>query len=121
MSYGTPLAINRVATGAITPYRIVKGTATDGEVTQAAAGGDKLVGVAGQVGADAAGDRIDINHAGVVPVEFGGNVAFGDELTSDANGKAVVALTTNRVIGIALENGDDTTIGSMLIAPSTKP
>lgn len=116
--YGQPFSINRKATAAIAAYRIVKPTANDGEVTQAAAATDKLVGVSGQVSVSAAGDRIDIMYAGVVPVEYGGDVANGDLLTADADGKAVVADDDERVIGTAMEKGDAGTIGSVFIERS---
>lgn len=115
--YGNPLAVNRVATAAIAPYRIVKFTATDGEATQASAGTDESMGVSGQTGADAAGDRLDINIAGVVPCEFGGAVAAGKECAADANGKAVAAVAGDRIIGFALENMADTEVGPLRLAP----
>jgi hypothetical protein len=111
------LTLNKTASGAIAPYRIVKATAADGVVAQAAAATDKMVGVSGQAGA-ADTERIDIEHAGVAPVEYGGNVAYGDPLTSDAQGRAVVAVLASRQIGIAQEAGDLGTIGSMLLAPA---
>lgn len=112
------LTINRVSSAAISPYRFVKGTATDGVVTQASSSKDDIVGCSGQVGADAANERLDINHSGAAPIEFGGAIAFGDALTSDANGKAVKAKDGDRVGGFALENGVDGVIGSMLLAPA---
>jgi hypothetical protein len=114
------LTLNRTASGAITAYRIVK-PAGDGKVAQCSAKADAAVGVAGIVGAADKG-RIDINFAGVVPVEYGGAVSAGDLLMSDAQGRAVVADDTCRVIGVANEDGSGAgVIGSMLIAPSSIP
>lgn len=111
----SPLTHNQSASGAISPYRIVKGTVTDGTVAQATADTDKFVGVSGQNGA-ADGERIDINKAGIVPVQYGGNVAYGDPLTSSAAGKAIVAVAGDRVLGVAQENGDLDAIGSILLS-----
>lgn len=97
-------ARNRLASGAIGAHLIVKGTATDGVVSQAAAGTDKIVGVADQFGAaDAA--RLDVIHDGPAKVVAGGAIAFGDRLTSDGNGKAVVAADGDYILGTAMENG----------------
>lgn len=41
--------------------------------------------------------------SGIVPVIAGGNIAVGAEIASDANGKAVTAVSTNYVIGRALK------------------
>lgn len=111
------LAITMVASGAILPYRICAATATDDELKQGASSAEKLFGVSGQIGAEA-GEPIDVHVAGIVPVTYGGNVAAGDLLTTDATGRAVVATDGARVIGLAAENGDADTLGSMLIAPS---
>lgn len=109
------LCINHAAAGAIPSYRIVKGTATEATVALAAADTDKFVGVSGIVSADAAGDRIDVEMLGVAPVQYGGAVAYGDFLTSDATGRAIVALAGDRVIGVAQEAGAIDEIGSLLI------
>lgn len=100
---------NRVTAGAIGAYRLVKGTATDNTVAQAAAGTDKIVGATKDVYCDAAGDRIDIVHTGYVRLQAGGNIAFGDLLTSDANGKAVVVADGQRIGAMSLENVDQDT------------
>lgn len=78
------------ADAAIVKYRIVKHGDADGDVAQAAASHDALIGIADRLGA-AAADRVEIVRAGIAEVEYGGTVARGDLLTSDANGKAVVA------------------------------
>lgn len=108
------LTINRKAVGLVSPYRILKAGAADGEVVQASLATDKFVAVSGHVGGTDA--QIDVHVAGIVPVQYGGVVAFGDQLTSDADGKAVVAADGQRVIGIAQEGGDLDAIGSVQIA-----
>lgn len=113
--YGDLIYINRKASGAVSPYRFVKGTATDGVVAQSSAKSDAHVGICGQIGA-ADGLRLDIVHAGITDVEFGGTVAFGDPLTADANGKAVKAGPGDRVAAFALENATAGVIGTCILA-----
>jgi len=106
---------------ALLPYRIVKPGSDDDHVTLAAAATDPLTGVVDDLGADA-NDRVDIQLAGVVEVEYGGNVTRGNLLTSDANGKAIAAApeagVTMSVIGRAMVSGADGEIGSVLLMPS---
>lgn len=109
------LCINHIAAGAIPSYRIVKGTAAEATVALAVTDTDKFVGVSGIVSADAAGDRIDIEMLGIAPVQYGGTVAFGDLLTSDATGRAIIAIAGDRVIGVAQEAGVIDEIGSLLL------
>jgi hypothetical protein len=89
MSNSPTLTKNYSAGGAVTKRRIVKWSA-DATVVQATAATEKLIGVAGELSA-ASGARIDIHRAGIVEVEYGGEVTRGDPLTSDADGKAVAA------------------------------
>lgn len=109
-----------VAEAAIAAYRIVKWGAADGQVLQAAAVGDKQIGVSNEIG-PAINERCDIVRSGIADVQYGGNVTRGDPLTSDANGKAVAAApaagVNNYIIGFAEVSGVDGDIGSVLIAP----
>ncbi|EIJ33326.1 capsid cement protein [Thiothrix nivea] len=108
------LVKNFVAGAAVTANRIVKHGAADDAVIHGAAATDKLLGVAD---ADAAsGARVDVVLSGVADVAYGGTVARGDLLTADANGKAVVASTGNRVVGVALVAGVAGDIGEVLLA-----
>jgi len=111
---------NYVAEGAITAFRIVKRGTSDDEVLQGAAAADKVFGIAGELGADI-GERIDINQGGQPDVEYGGVVSRGDELVSDANGKAVKAAPAAganvRIIGFASVDAADGDIGPMDYAP----
>ena len=95
---------NFTADTAIGKRRIVKFGASEGRVAQAD-GAAGLLGVSGVRGADA-GARIDVYLSDIQPVELGGAVAYGDWLTSDANGKAIVAApaegVTMEVIGRAM-------------------
>ena len=102
------LTKSRNAGGAITRYRITKYGAADGEVLQAAAATDALNG------------RVDISVNGLANVEYGGVVTRGDELTSDAVGRAVAAApgagSNVNIIGYAEVSGVSGDIGSVDIA-----
>jgi hypothetical protein len=108
-----------VAGAAVAAYRIVK-QSDDNTVIQGAAVSDKLIGISDSLGAVSAA-RCEVHLAGVAEVEYGGNVAVGDPLTSDANGTAVVAApaagVNNRLIGFAMVAGAASDIGSCNIAP----
>ena len=106
------------AEAAITARRIVKFGAADYGVVQGAANTDALIGVA-DLGADAAGDRVDVHRGGLADVEYGGNVTRGDLLTTDGNGRAITAVAGAgvRAIGVAEVSGVLGDIGKVLIAP----
>lgn len=111
------------AGAALSGKRIVKFSA-DGEVSQAAAATDLLAGVADGFGAEgtdtsySTGDRVDVHRAGLVEVRYGGTIARGKPVTSDANGKAVEATVAgSKAIGIAEVSGVAGDIGTILIAP----
>ena len=110
-----------VAEAAIAANRIVKFGAADDKVLQAAAVGDKLIGVCDNV-APALGERVDIIVSGIADVRIGGAVTRGDPLTTDANGKGVAAApaggTNNRIIGMALASGVLDDIIPVLVSPS---
>lgn len=113
-----------IAAAVIAPFRICKPSGTGNEVVQAAAATDLSIGVTGEVGAAAIGDTVDLVRTGLADVEYGGNVTRGQELTSDADGKAIAAApgagVNHRVIGIAEVAGAAGDIGKFLIAPSVK-
>ncbi|MBB4287741.1 capsid cement protein [Roseospira goensis] len=115
------LTLNFTAAGVIAAFRIVAATATDGTVAQGAANTDKLIGTTGPRGAEAAGDRVDVVMGGAPQVTAGGAFAFGDPITADADGKAVLADPATganaRVVGIALEAGAAEALTRILIVP----
>jgi hypothetical protein len=115
------LTENFIAGAAVSPYRIVKHGAADGQVLQGAAVGDAIFGVSDSLGADAANDRIDVHTAGLADVEYGGAVTRGDELTTDANGKAVAAApavgVNNNIVGQARVSGVAGDIGKVQLSP----
>jgi hypothetical protein len=101
----TPLLTKAFDAGAaIGAYRIVKFGADDDTVILGAAGTDALIGITGQVGAAAAGDRVDVDMAGIGEVAAGDGITRGNQLTSDADGAAVVADAGDTVIGVALKS-----------------
>lgn len=112
---------NYTADATIGKYRIVKMGSADGNVAQAAAATDLLIGVTSRVTAEAAGDRVDVIRSGLAEVEYGGAVTRGAKLTADANGKAVAAApaagVNNQIIGVAEVSGVAGDIGSVFIAP----
>lgn len=110
------------AEAAIAAFRIVKIGAADGGVIQGAAAADVLLGVSDELGQATAADRVDVILTGIADVLYGGTVARGARLTSDATGRAVAAApavgVNNGIIGIALVSGVLGDVGSVLITPS---
>jgi hypothetical protein len=117
------LVKNYSAEGAIPGYRLVKFGAADGGILVCAAATDKSIGVLDRIAASVAGDRVDVIRSGIAEVEYGGTVAAGDLLTSDASGRVVVAAAAAganiRIIGVAEVAGVLGDIGSMQIEPGT--
>lgn len=108
------------AGGTINEYAIVKFGANDREALQAGAATDKFAGVAClPKGATAStGDSVDVIKIGIAHVVYGGTVARGDYLTADANGKAIVAVAGNNVIGTAEKSGVSGDLGAVHIQKS---
>jgi len=112
---------NFSAEAAINPYRLIKPGTADGYAAQADGSTAALFGVSDELGADAAGDRVDIHTGGSPDVEYGGTVTRGDLLTSDADGKAIAAApaagVNARVAGIARVSGVAGDIGRIQLSP----
>jgi hypothetical protein len=108
-------------TAALGPNRIAAYTANRGEVAPATAATQKLAGAV-DLGADAAGQMVDVEIGGIGKVRLGGVVAAGDPITSDANSKGVAASfaagQTRYVIGFAIEPGVADDIIRYRVAPS---
>lgn len=113
------LCITVVCAAAVAAHRILKPSATAGQWEQASAGTDSLMCISKR--AAAAGELADVEVEGIVPLEYGGEVAAGDPLTADAQGRGVLATDDDRVIAYAWESGVLGTIGSARIALSTQP
>lgn len=104
------------ANGAVAANRLCALNANDGEVVQASAASDMLIGASGIVAAED-GHRIDVHMSDIAEVTYGGSVSRGDLLTSDDDGKAVTATAGDRAVGIALVDGVANDIGSVLVYP----
>lgn len=105
------------AGAAILPFHLVKHGAADGFAVTSAAATDASFGVADSLGAEAANDPVDIIRGGIAEVVYGGTVTRGQPITSDAQGRAVVAVAGNRIIGFAEVSGVVGDRGSVFIAP----
>ena len=117
----TPVLIKsfRATAVAIAGYLILK-AAADRKVAVASAGTDALIGAAGSMGAPADG-MVDVTVAGWDEVRAGGNISFGDPLTSNNVGKAVkavpVAGSVVRIIGFAMSDASADDIIPYQVAP----
>ena len=82
---------------------------------------DPIIGVSDAMGAGP-GMQCDVHLAGLVSVQLGGPVSAGDPVTSDAEGRAVLAVsaaaTSVRVAGIAHAPGVAGDIINVWLAPS---
>lgn len=90
------------ASGAIADHRYVVFTATPGVVAQGSAATGKIAGVTDNPGGAADGETVDVVMFGLTDLDAGGTFAAGDNLVSDANGKAIVAAPAtgvNNVVG----------------------
>lgn len=109
------------AEAAVPPRRIIKHGAADGTVVVGAASTDKIFGISTEIAA-AIGEPCDVHLYGVAEVEYGGNVARGDYLTSDGTGRAVTAApgagVNAAIIGQALVSGVVGDIGVAVLHPS---
>jgi hypothetical protein len=63
------------------------------------------------------GDAAAVATAGTTKIAFGGTVAAGAAVASDAAGKAVVAATGDQILGIAAIGGASGEIGSIVFEP----
>lgn len=111
-------------TGAAVPRsRIVKFGADERTVVVGAAAADALIGVSDDVPAPATGDVVDVVLSGVATVEYGGTVAAGALLTSDATGRAITATAAAgsniRFIGVAMVAGVVGDLGAVLLSPGS--
>jgi hypothetical protein len=82
-------------------YRCGKQTPTGINVCTVA--GERVDGIIGSSSAKALGDGVDFFLERIAPVEAGGVIAKGDELATDANGRAVKQTPGQYVFGIADE------------------
>lgn len=93
------------AAGAVTKRRLVAFDAA-GDVLQASAPANNLIGVSDTAGDVVLGGRIDVIMGGQPEVEAGAAIVPGAPVTTDATGRAVTAAATNVAIGFAVEGAD---------------
>jgi hypothetical protein len=103
-----PYTKTYVASGAIADRRIVRSHASNaGQMVQAAAATEALMGIANQPKGAATGERVDVVHGGEALVEAGAAFSAGVLLTADASGRAILAApatgVNNRIIAVAIE------------------
>lgn len=107
------------ASAAIGAYLIAKASG-DKTVATAAGSTDKLVGITREMATDSGG-MADLTLAGAAELILGGNVSFGDRLTSDASGKGVVVASVSgtvvNTIAVALADGVANDRIPVLLAP----
>jgi hypothetical protein len=113
-----------IAGAAIRKNRVVKFSGTTAVTAiESTAAADFHIGVADNLGAEGVGDRFDVIVDGIALVLYGGSVTQGALLTSDNEGRAVVAApaagATVRIIGVAMEGGASGDIGSVLLRHGT--
>lgn len=93
----------------INPHRFVGFSTTAGKKKQADTATEAIVGVSDEFGVtvtDAAADnRFDYKVIGYAKLEYGGTIAAGAHLTTDADGKGVTASAGNRIGAMSHEAG----------------
>lgn len=109
------------ATTAVPKMTLVKYGAADGTCVPAVDGSKHICGVSANVDT-AVGERVSCFKVGnIADVIYGGNVTRGDPLTSDANGRAVLAAPAAGAnvfcFGFAEVSGVLGDIGSAEVAP----
>lgn len=106
------------AEGTIAAYTIVKVGANDHGALAASAVSDFIIGVTGSVSA-VNGERVDVILGGIANVTYGGTIARGALVTTNASGQAVTAApaagVNNRILGIAMISGVANDLGAVLI------
>ncbi len=106
------------ATVAVQKRRLVTFGAADGTGVLATGAAAYIRGVSSDIDT-AIGERISVQMSGnVADVEYGGTVARGDALTSDATGRAITTTTAgNFIVGFAEVSGVVGDIGSVDVIP----
>jgi len=89
--------------------------ASDGQVDVSTAGADAIGVLLNDPSAQ--GRAAEVAVSGITRVEAGGSVPAGSLVTSDADGKAVVATTGDAVLGIATISTADGEVASIVFNP----
>lgn len=94
-----------VAESPIPRNRFIKVGTTAGGILLATAATDLIIGISSDVVDADTGDFADGNLIGVSNIKVGGTIAYGARVTSDSTGRAITAVGTVRVGGIAMAAG----------------
>jgi hypothetical protein len=109
------------ASGALAARTFVKFGSDDETVVAATAGSD-VIGVTTEIPA-ADGETVDVIMGNIADVKFGGVVARGKLVMSDASGEAVLAAASAganvRTAGMALFTAADGDIGPVFLMPGS--
>lgn len=107
-----------IATTAIPARRFVNYGAADGTGIPAVDATKFIVGVSSEI-ATAVDERASVHMNGnIADIDYGGTIARGDPLTSDAAGKAIKATVAGQHIGGWAEvSGVSGDVGSCVVAP----
>lgn len=92
------------AEATVAPYTILKAGATEGGAVPASTSTDAFLGVSDNAPV-AQGAAASAQVKGSALCQYGGAIAYGANVTSDANGHAVAAGVGDKVLGIAQETG----------------
>lgn len=110
----TTLTLAFMAASATLAYHVAAHGDEDGE-TKMADGSGPLLGVFSDIDDDI-GDHVDVHMQGVAPVIYGGTVARGDELTADAQSRAITRTDpATPLLGKAMVSGVENDRGSVLL------
>ncbi|GHC34641.1 hypothetical protein GCM10010082_31670 [Kushneria pakistanensis] len=108
------------ATAAIAPHRFITYGDEPGVAAQASGPEQTLMGVSDSLGAKA-GELADVIRAGISEVEFADDITVGDRLTTDGDGRAVVAASGQPYRAIAEHDGDEGVIGHVWLEAGVVP
>ena len=113
------LIVNHTAETQIGQYELVAFGSAPGKVVRAT-DANKPFGVNLQPGTTAIGERLDVVECGIAEVVFGGVVAAGDPITSDADGRAIkanLAVGSPAVVGFARHAAAADEVGEISVFP----
>ncbi len=112
---------NFISEGTIEKRRFTTFGAAEGKVKRAGVG-DPILATTAILGTDGADQRVDVCMDNIREVVFGGTVEFGDNLTSDAEGRAIkaepAAGANVPIAGRAMSAGVLGVIGHVHLTPS---
>lgn len=105
---------------AIAPYRFVAYSPDEGGAVQSTNAADAKLGVSDSLGASQ-GQQADVIRAGIGEVEYAANIAAGDPLNADADGKAIVVAAGEPYAGRAEHDGAAGVIGHVWLEAGVVP